>query len=524
MNGNDLNRLTQVLLSFSSAYTALARRLAEDLRAANIQVRYDQWEGGGGVTAIRSIDEVVTDVTFVLPLLTPSDAAPTWIGDEWIQSVYEKARAHGIDVLPVRGEGDLSAVPQFLRARSFADLTQDYDLELQRLIETIRKQSGDTRINLPVSGIASVKTHLQISQPADPIVIEIGEDLVSLFDVDEEANRFRDEMIPMMRDGLFYELGVRFPRPVIRTGSDVSPSSVCIRLYDIPEVWVELQPDWVMVNDRVSTMVKHGFVAKQAKNPANNATCAWIPAHNAVAARERGLTTWDMYEFLILTISSLLRRKAANFLGIDETKALLKLIEPIFPRLIAETVPKTVSYFLITDVLQRLVAEGVSIRNLRRILMALADWGRSENDPLHLTEYVRAVLQREITHQLSRGTNSLVVFLLHPDIETLIGDSIRHTTTGSYIDLKPDQLRGIMDAIREPLSTLPDDAQVPQILTTMEIRSSVRRLVAPSLPKLAVVSYQELKPTVRIQPVGRISLNGFRASGAATVDEVPIWN
>jgi type III secretion protein V len=211
------------------------------------------------------------------------------------------------------------------------------------------------------------------------------------------------------------------------------------------------------------------------------------------------------------------------FIGIDETRGMLQQIEAAFPQLVAESVPKTVSLFVLTDVLRRLVAEFVAIRNLRQILMALADWGRVEGDPLTLTEYVRAALQRQITHQLSRGMKQLVVFLLDPEIETAIRTSTWHTATGSYVDLEPARLRKIMDAIREAWDALPDGVQVPQILTIMEIRSSVRRLVAPSMPLLHVVSYQELSPDTNIQPVGRISLGGFQSRAGVSAGGVPLW-
>ncbi len=274
---------------------------------------------------------------------------------------------------------------------------------------------------------------------------------------------------------------------------------------DIPETEVEVRPDSVMVNDSVGALASLGVDAEPAVNPANGAASAWIPARAATAAHSRGLTTWDAREFLILALSAVLRRKAADFIGLDEARAMLARIEPVFPRLVAETVPKTVSLFVLTDVLRRLVVELVSVRNLRRILLALADWGRVENDPLLLTEYVRAALRRQLTHQLSRGTNQLVVFLLHPEIETAIRDATRHTATASYVDLEAARLRKIVDAIREPMRALPGGVQVPQILTLMEIRSSVRRLVGTSMPWLHVVSYQELRPR-HTHPAGRTHL------------------
>jgi type III secretion protein V len=331
-----------------------------------------------------------------------------------------------------------------------------------------------------------------------------------------------DETVPMMYDGLFYELGVQFPELRVGVDRQLPPWAARIVINDIPEQ-VEVCPDSVMVDDSVHAMAELGISAEPAVNPATGAACAWIPACFSAAARDSGLTTRDAHQFLILTLSSVLRRKAAAFIGEDEARAMLKRIEPVFPLLVAETVPKTVSLFVLTDVLRRLVAELVSIRDLRRILMALAEWGRVEGDTHILTEYVRAALRRQITHKLSHSTNQLVVFFLDSKIETSIRDSIRHTATGSFLDLEPAYRQKILDAINEPLAALPDGAQAPQILTTKEVRSSVRRLVAQSMPLLHVVSYEELTPAINIQPLGRISLDGFSPRPGVTVGGVPLW-
>ena len=375
MSIQESTRRTRVLLSFSSAYDHLARRLTHDLQSANIDVRYDKWEGGGGAPAVHAIADGLDGVAFVLPLLTPSDAARTWIGDEWRRAIYNEALARGIDVLPVRGEGDQTVVPNFLRDRSFADLyRRDYALELRRLVEAIRNRSGDPTIVLPDRGPEAESDRSPIPLPANPFVLEVEEEVAPLFVGDDGTSTF-DEMLLMMRDGLFYELGVPFPGPVLRTGSDVPPSSVRVVINDVPETLVEVRPDWVMVNDRVTAMAERGFVAQPAVNPATDAPTAWIPAHSADAAKGYGLTTWDAHEFMILSLSALLRRKAAAFVGIDEARTMLERIRPVFPHLVAETVPRTVPFLLFTDVLRRLVAEQVSIGNLRRILMALADLG-----------------------------------------------------------------------------------------------------------------------------------------------------
>ena len=516
---------TRVLLSFSSAFADLAGRLGDDLKTANIEVCYDPWEGDGDVSASPDFDNVITNVAFVLPLLTPSNASRTWIGHEWKQAVYDKALAHNIEVLAVRGEGDVSAIPKFLRDRRFADIyKRGYFAELRRLIQAIRDRSGDTRIILPADRLEAHSARTSISLAEHPLVVELGEKLQPLFESDTGLNPFEEEMIPMMRDGLFYELGVPFPAPHLRFSPDVPQSNARIVTNGIPECEVEILVDCVMVNDSVPAMTNRGFTAEPVINPVTNAKCAWIAADKSAAAEEHGLTTWDTYGFLIFALSAVLRRKAAAFIGLEESRLLLEKIQPVFPHLVAESVPKTVSLFLFTDVLRRLVAEEISIRDLRRILLVLAQWGRLENDSLMLAEYARAALKRQITYKFSRGTNQLIVFLLHPDLENTIREHTRHTSTGSYVDMEPKQLSQILNAIQTPLKALCDDVQVPQILTVMEVRSSVRRLVAPLMPKLHVVSYQELMPNVNIQHAGVISLDGFKARPGVSVGGVSVWS
>ena len=504
MSRQSLNRQTRVLLSFSSAYVHLAQQLATDLNRANIEVLYDQWKGGGGIPSAESINISIEDVTFLMPLLTPSEATPIWVGEEWKQKFFDETRRRNIGVLPVMG-ADCSP-PQFLEGLNYAKLsTQNYALEFQRLVQTIYDRSGDPSIKLPAAEDITHNTPSPLTLPSRKILIEVGEELAALFD-NETGTTFYNEMIPMMRDGLFYELGVKFPKVTVRLGDNLPPCSARILLNDVPESEVEIPLDTVFVNESAEDMAKRGFDPEPATNPANGASCAWISASQAQAAEDRGLMTWDSYGFTILWLSSVLRRKAADFIGVDEVRGMLKQLESSFPLLIAETVPKTVSLFLLADVLRRLVFEYVSIRNFPKILMSLAEWGNIEKDPLILTEYVRAALKRQITHQISRGTKQLVILLLDPELESTIRESLQHTPTGSYVNLEADLLRKVLEVIQNARSTIPDNFQVPHLLTVIELRSSIRRLVAYSIPDLHVTSYQELTPDCDIQPVGRISL------------------
>ena len=167
----------------------------------------------------------------------------------------------------VRGDGDIGAVPDFLSDRNFADLhLRDYFLELRRLIKAIRDRSGDTAIELPPAEPAADTNRSPIGLPANRIRLDVGEELTQLFESDNESNPYFDKVVPEMRDGLFYELGVKFPEPRVEVASDVPPSSVRIVINDVPEAMMEILPDSIVVNDTVAAVTERGLVAQPTVN------------------------------------------------------------------------------------------------------------------------------------------------------------------------------------------------------------------------------------------------------------------
>ncbi|MEM6531562.1 MAG: type III secretion system export apparatus subunit SctV [Myxococcota bacterium] len=360
-------------------------------------------------------------------------------------------------------------------------------------IEAAKKQEGQAQQMLPV---------------VTPIALEVAANLIPLVEDTGGGNKFLGEMVPMMRDGLFYELGVKFPGIRVRGNeTDLPDGTYIIMINEIPLVSGNVSLDKVLVNDTVDRLTLLNIKGEEAVNPANGSECAWIPMEYANIAEQAGLTTWDAAGYMVLHLSSVLRKNAAEFVGIQEVQNMLEQLEQAFPALVKEVVPKAVSPFQLTDILRRLVEEEISIRDLRSILQALAEWGQVENDTVMLTEYVRNALKRYISHKYTRGGNTLVVYLLDPQIEETVRSSIQHTQSGSYLALEPEITQEILTAVRNEVGNLPPTAQNPVILTTMEIRRYFRKLVELEFPHLAVLSYQELSPDMNIQPIARISLD-----------------
>jgi len=362
----------------------------------------------------------------------------------------------------------------------------------QKQIESAKKQEGQAQQMLPV---------------VTPIALEVAGNLIPLVEDAGGGNKFLGEMVPMMRDGLFYELGVKFPGIRVRGNeTDLPDGTYIIMINEIPLVSGNVSLDKVLVNDTVDRLTLLNIKGEEAVNPANGSECAWIPSQYSGIAEQAGLTTWDAAGYMVLHLSSVLRKNAAEFVGIQEVQNMLEQLEQAFPALVKEVVPKAVSPFQLTDILRRLVEEEISIRDLRSILQALAEWGQVENDTVMLTEYVRNALKRYISHKYTRGGNTLVVYLLDPQIEETVRSSIQHTQSGSYLALEPEITQEILTAVRNEVGNLPPTAQNPVILTTMEIRRYFRKLVELEFPHLAVLSYQELSPDMNIQPIARISL------------------
>ena len=339
-----------------------------------------------------------------------------------------------------------------------------------------------------------------------PIVLEVSDALVPYVDSRQDNGKFLFELIPFMRDGLFVELGVRFPGVRARGNPNLSPGSYQIQINEVPVVTGQATIGHVLVNDTVERLKLMSIQGFEAINPATRQPAAWVPEQNRETLEAAGLTTWDVPGYIILHLAAVLRRQAREFVGVQETQSMLDQLEKAFPAIVKEVVPKVVNVLKLTDILGRLVEEEISVRDLRSILQSLAEYGQVEADNVMLTEHVRSSQRRYVSHKYARGTGTLVVYLLDPQIEEAIRGSIKRTSAGTHLALEPDIAQEIVQAVKTECGHLPPSAQRPVILTAMDIRRYVRKLLEFEFnPPFSVLSYQELAPELNIQPVARIS-------------------
>jgi type III secretion protein V len=210
-------------------------------------------------------------------------------------------------------------------------------------------------------------------------------------------------------------------------------------------------------------------------------------------------------EFIAVHLSQVVKRHAEELLGIQEVQNFLDALEEQgYGALVKTVVPKLLSIQRLTDILRRLIREEISIKNMKAILEALAEWAPYESDPVYLTEYVRMNLKRYIAHKFSNGQPVLAVYLLDPVIEQTLRAGIQHAASGSKLSLDPEVSQGVLESFRRAFAKVDTATTRPIVLAQMEVRYFTKRLLSFEYPTVAVLSFQELPADVRVQPVGRV--------------------
>ncbi len=337
-------------------------------------------------------------------------------------------------------------------------------------------------------------------QITTPLIIDVSsasqDDLVP-----ETLNR---ELIRLRR-ALYFDLGVPFPGIFLRFNPNLERGVYVILINEIPvaqaqfghgKLWMREDPD----NLRIMNVP---FESGPPMLP--NLPTVWVDREHEERVKQLGLRYMGEADVVTYHLSFVLRRHAEEFLGIQETKQLIDAMERDYKELVKE-VQRVMPIQKITEVLKRLVSEDVSIRNLRAIFEALIDWAPKEKDTILLVEYVRGSLSRHICHKFRGAQNVLPAYMFTPDVEDKIRNEIRQTSSGSYLALDPVVVRKLVERIKATVGDLSLQPQRPVLLTSMDIRRYVRKMIEAELYDLAVLSYQELTKEINIQPLGRVSL------------------
>lgn len=333
-----------------------------------------------------------------------------------------------------------------------------------------------------------------------PLMLDVATSIESSI----EADTLNDQLMQVRR-ALYHDLGVPFPGIHLRFNENLAENSYQILLQEVPISQGKLLPKSVIVRETKENLDILGIPYQEETPFLPNLPSLWVQEKYISQLEKAGVKFLRTPEIFTYHLSFVLKRYAGDFLGLQETRFLMEEFEKSSPEIVRE-VMRILPSQKITEVFQRLVQEGISIRNLKAILQALIEWGQREKEPVLLADYVRTTMKRYISYKFSGGQNILAAYLLDPQIEDTIRKSIRQTSAGSYLALEPSMAKRILNGIKQEVGDISQLTQKPVLLTSMDIRRYVRKLIELDLYELPVLSHQELTEEITIQPLGRIVL------------------
>jgi len=315
---------------------------------------------------------------------------------------------------------------------------------------------------------------------------------------------FRSET-DIVRNALKADLGLEFPAVEMRPQSALLPDRFRVDLEGVPIVEGEISLDSVMLND--DPMHLDLMQVPRHDGPAlfSGHRTVWIDRDYARSLADAGIGFLEPASALAKSLSHALRRYAAHFIGIQETRELLTQMEGEYGELVKEAA-RVVPLNKLSDILRRLVEEDVPIANLRTILEALVEWGGRESDTLMLTERVRIALGRQICHRHAQLNRVVAAYVLTRATEDSIRNAIKVTGAGKMLALPDEASRAILAQLRQNLGD-GDERHRPVLLTSVDIRRIMRNFLLRNDIEIPVLSYQEIAPEYSVQSLMGVTIN-----------------
>ena len=335
----------------------------------------------------------------------------------------------------------------------------------------------------------------------DLLQLEVGYGLIPFVDSSQDGELLN--RIQSIRKQYAMNFGFIVPPVHIKDNLQLSPNQYTFALKGVKVADAEMLPGHYMAMD--PGMVTEKLKGIDTVEPAFGLPAIWITEDRKDRAQIAGYTVVDCTTVMATHISEVIKQHAYELIGRQEVQGLLDNLAKSYPKLVEDLVPAVLSLGTIMRVLQRLLKEGISIRDLRTILETMADWAPMTRDAEILTEYVRHALARTISAQLAVDGIIPLITLAKP-VEDAIQSSVQHKETGSYLSLDPKIAQQILDSIGQAIPLFAG-GQRPTLLAAPQIRPHVRTLTERYYPSLCVISHNEIAPTLKVRSLATVTLN-----------------
>ena len=336
----------------------------------------------------------------------------------------------------------------------------------------------------------------------DAIELEFGYGIIPLADVNQGGDLL--DRVVMIRRQIALELGCVVPMIRLRDNIQLNPNQYLIKIKGVPVSEGEILFDHYMA-------MNPGYVEEEISGiptfePSFHLPAIWITESQRERAESLGYTVVDPPSIIATHLTEIIRSHLADLLTRQDVQNLINNVKDANETLISELVPKMLSVGEIEKVLQNLLAEGISIRDLVTIFETLADYATTTHDTDVLTEYVRQSLKRAISNQYFFSNETTSVITLDPKVEQEIMNAVKQTEQGSYLALDPEYTQKLMISLKEEMSKLEELGRTPIIITSPIVRMYFKRLTEEQFKNLHVLSYNEIDSDVELQSVGMVTV------------------
>lgn len=335
----------------------------------------------------------------------------------------------------------------------------------------------------------------------DPIELEFGYGIIPLADVNQGGDLL--DRVIMIRRQVALELGTVVPIIRLRDNIQLNPNQYIIKIKGIQVSEGEILFDHYMA-------MNPGFVEEEISGiptfePSFHLPAIWITENQRERAESLGYTVVDSPSIIATHLTEVIKAHIAELLTREDTQKLINNLKENNQTLVEELVPKLMSVGEIQKVLQNLLEEGISIRDLLTIFETLADYAGTTRDADILTEYVRQSLKRAISNKFFAGSDTNSVITVDPSVEQEIMNSVKQTEQGAYLNLAPDRIRAIVESTKEEIRKIEDMGRMPIIITSPIVRVYFKRLTGDYIKDLTVISYNEVESDIELQSVGMVT-------------------
>jgi flagellar biosynthesis protein FlhA len=439
-------------------------------------------------------------------LIVTRSASQGHLGADIGAQLFSNPRALFIVSVVMAGFGFVPGLPlsPFLALAAMMGVAGYLVREHQRTSAVQQAEAAEVEQEAEAQSVDSVISMLQV----DPLEVEVGYGLIPL--VDEQHGGHLLSRITIMRRQVAMDLGVVVPMIRIRDNLQLSANAYVVKLRGIEIGRGELIANQYLAMN--SGLAGEEIEGVDTVEPAFGLPARWISGALKQRAELLGYTVVDPSSVLITHLSELTRRHAPELLSRQDVQTLLNHLKQDYPAVVEELVPGVLTVGEVQGVLQWLLAEGVSIRDLVTVGETLADHGRQTKDTESLTEAVRAALARQISLQHRAPDGRVHAITLNPRLEQSLAASLQQTDRGMALVVEPQFLQRLLTRIAGQMERAAAQGRQPVLLTSSRIRRPLRRLTERSLPTLPVIAFSEIATEVEVQSVGMVEVEAYAAA------------